>query len=97
MARKGIPACTVDPARAWVTPAQFLPGFDYEALTGLNTWSPFDQALLIETLGTAIIATHSQAGNHRHHAVRVLKERGSLRMLNALVTSRGDARSTTRD
>lgn len=78
--------CTVEP----LTPAQLLPGFDPTRLSPDNTWSPFDQALLVERLGKAIIATHSQSGRQGHHAVRVLKERGSLRMLKALVTIEGN-------
>lgn len=79
------PSCSIEP----LTPAQLLPRFDPTRLSPANTWSPFDQALLVERLGKAIIATHSQSGMQGHHAVRVLKERGSLRMLKALVTIEG--------
>ena len=79
------PSCTIDP----LIPAQAVPGFDATRLGPANTWSPFDQALLVEKLGKAIIATHSQSGIQGHHAVRVLRERGSLSMLKALVTIEG--------
>jgi hypothetical protein len=71
-----------------------LPGSTCETcvpqnISPANTWSPFDQALLVERLGKAIIATHSQSGIQGHHAVRVLRERGSLKKLKALITLEG--------
>ena len=54
-----------------------------------NTWTPQDMALLVEKLGGAIVATHSQSGIMGHHMVRILKERGHLDMLKALITIEG--------
>ena len=70
-------------------PGSICPTCNPLTLSPANTWSPFDQALLVEKLGKAIIATHSQSGIQGHHAVRVLRERGSLSKLKALVTIEG--------
>ena len=45
-------------------------------LSPANTWTPQNLALLVERLGGAIVATHSQSGIMGHHMVRILKERG---------------------
>lgn len=79
------PSCKIEP----LIPAQLVPGFNPTLIAPANTWSPFNQALLVEKLGKAIIATHSQSGIQGHHAVRVMKERGSLGKLKALVTIEG--------
>jgi hypothetical protein len=47
-------------------------------LSPANTWTPQNLALLVERLGGAIVATHSQSGMMGHHMVRILKERGKL-------------------
>lgn len=54
-----------------------------------NTWTPMDLALLVEKLGGAVVATHSQSGIMGHHMVRILKERGHLELLKGLVTIEG--------
>ncbi|MSV34090.1 MAG: hypothetical protein EXQ47_00630 [Bryobacterales bacterium] len=54
-----------------------------------NTWTPLDLALLVEKLGGAVVATHSQSGAMGHHMVRILKERGHLGLLKGLVTIEG--------
>lgn len=54
-----------------------------------NTWTPMDLALLVEKLGGAVVATHSQSGAMGHHMVRILKERGHLDLLKGLVTIEG--------
>jgi hypothetical protein len=54
-----------------------------------NTWTPLDLALLVEKLGGAVVATHSQSGAMGHHMVRILKERGHLDLLKGLVTIEG--------
>ena len=54
-----------------------------------NTWTPMDLALLVEKLGGAVVATHSQSGIMGHHMVRILKERGHLDLLKGLVTIEG--------
>jgi hypothetical protein len=54
-----------------------------------NTWTPMDLALLVEKLGGAVVATHSQSGIMGHHMVRILKERGHLDLLKGLITIEG--------
>ena len=58
-------------------------------LTPANTWTPQNLALLVERLGGAIVATHSQSGIMGHHAVRILKERGRADLVKALITVEG--------
>jgi hypothetical protein len=48
-----------------------------------------DLALLVERLGGAVVATHSQSGIMGHHMVRILKERGHLDLLKGLITIEG--------
>jgi len=48
-----------------------------------------DLALLVEKLGGAVVATHSQSGIMGHHMVRILKERGHLNLLKGLITIEG--------
>jgi hypothetical protein len=59
------------------------------ALSPANTWTPQNLALLVERLGGAIIATHSQSGIMGHHMVRILKERGRLDLVKGLITIEG--------
>jgi len=54
-----------------------------------NTWTPQNLALLVERLGGAIVATHSQSGIMGHHMVRILKERGHLDLVKGLITIEG--------
>ena len=58
-------------------------------LSPANTWTPQNLALLVERLGGAIIATHSQSGIMGHHAARILKEKGKLGLLKGLITIEG--------
>jgi hypothetical protein len=58
-------------------------------LSPANTWTPMDLALLVEKLGGAVVATHSQSGIMGHHMVRILKERGHLDLLKGLITIEG--------
>ena len=58
-------------------------------LSPANTWTPRDLALLVEKLGGAIVATHSQSGIMGHHMVRILKERGHLDLVKGLITIEG--------
>ena len=60
-----------------------------QQLSPANTWTPQALALLVEKLGGAIIATHSQSGIMGHHAARILKERGHLDLLKGLITIEG--------
>jgi hypothetical protein len=59
------------------------------ALSPANTWTPQNLALLVERLGGAIVATHSQSGIMGHHMVRILKERGNLDLVKGLITIEG--------
>lgn len=54
-----------------------------------NTWTPQALATLVEKLGGAVVATHSQSGIMGHHMVRILKERGHLDLLKGLITIEG--------
>jgi len=54
-----------------------------------STWTPQALALLVERLGGAIVATHSQSGIMGHHMVRILKERGHADLVKALITVEG--------
>ena len=62
---------------------------DPKEIAPANTWTPMDLALLVEKLGGAIVATHSQSGIMGHHMARILKERGHLDMLKGLITIEG--------
>ena len=59
------------------------------ALSPANTWTPQALALLVEKLGGAVVATHSQSGIMGHHMARILKERGHLDLLKGLITIEG--------
>jgi hypothetical protein len=58
-------------------------------INAANTWTPLALADLVERLGGAIVATHSQSGSMGHHMVRILKERGHLDMVKGLITIEG--------
>jgi hypothetical protein len=62
---------------------------DPQTLSPANTWTPMNLAALVERLGGAIVATHSQSGIMGHHMTRILKERGHLNLLKALITIEG--------
>ena len=62
---------------------------DPKEIAPANTWTPRDLADLVEKLGGAVVATHSQSGIMGHHMVRILKERGHLDMLKGLITIEG--------
>jgi hypothetical protein len=62
---------------------------DPQTLTPANTWTPQNLAALVERLGGAIVATHSQSGIMGHHMARILKERGRLDLLKGLITLEG--------
>jgi hypothetical protein len=59
------------------------------ALAPANTWTPQNLALLVERLGGAIVATHSQSGIMGHHMLRILKERGHQDLVKGLITIEG--------
>src|SRR5687767_7446810 len=58
-------------------------------LSPANTWTPQNLALLVERLGGAIVATHSQSGIMGHHMIRILKERGHANLVKGLITVEG--------
>ena len=60
-----------------------------QELPPANTWTPQNLALLVERLGGAIVATHSQSGIMGHHMVRILKERGRADLVKGLITVEG--------
>jgi hypothetical protein len=60
-----------------------------QQLSPANTWTPQNLALLVERLGGAIVATHSQSGIMGHHMVRILKEKGKLDLVKGLITIEG--------
>jgi len=60
-----------------------------------NTWTPLALADLVEKLGGAIVATHSQSGSMGHHMVRILKERGRLDLVKGLITIEGSCSMPT--
>jgi len=62
---------------------------DPQTISPANTWTPQNLAMLVEKLGGAIVATHSQSGIMGHHMVRILKERGHLDLLKGLITIEG--------
>jgi len=70
-------------------PGSNCPTCNPQALSPANTWTPQNLALLVERLGGAIVATHSQSGIMGHHMVRILKEHGNLSLLKGLITIEG--------
>jgi hypothetical protein len=64
------------------------------AVSALNTWTPRALAELVEGLGGAVVATHSQSGSIGMHTVRVLKEHGTLSMLKGLIQDEGSCAMT---
>jgi len=62
---------------------------DPHEIAPANTWTPQALADLVEKLGGAVVATHSQSGIMGHHMVRILKERGHLDLLKGLITIEG--------
>jgi hypothetical protein len=70
-------------------PGSICPTCDPKELSPANTWTPEDLASLVEKLGGAVVATHSQSGIMGHHMVRILKERGHLGLLKGLITIEG--------
>jgi len=65
-----------------------------QSVSGLNTWTPRALAELVEGLGGAVVATHSQSGAIGHHMARVLKEHGTLGLLKGLITIEGSCALT---
>jgi hypothetical protein len=70
-------------------PASTCSTCDPTTIAPANTWTPLALADLVEKLGGAVVATHSQSGIMGHHMVRILKERGHLDLLKGLITIEG--------
>jgi len=70
-------------------PGSICPTCEPKEIAPANTWTPQNLASLVEMLGGAIVATHSQSGMMGHHMVRILKERGKLNLLKGLITIEG--------
>ena len=70
-------------------PGSMCPTCTPQNLSPANTWTPQNLALLVERLGGAIVATHSQSGIMGHHMARILKEHGKLNLLKGLITIEG--------
>ena len=64
------------------------------AISALTTWTPRAVAELVEGLGGAVVATHSQSGVIGMHTVRVLKEHGKLDLLKGLIQDEGSCAMT---
>jgi hypothetical protein len=64
------------------------------AIIAANTWSPRDLATLVERLGGAIVATHSQSVTQGNHMVRILREDGKLNLLKGLISLEGNCSLT---
>jgi hypothetical protein len=63
-------------------------------VNNVNTWTPRALAQLVEGLGGAVVATHSQSGSIGHHMARILKEHGNLKLLKGLITIEGSCSLT---
>ena len=70
-------------------PASLCPTCDPQEIPPASTGTPRALADLVEKLGGAVVATHSQSGIMGHHMVRILKERGHLNLLKGLITIEG--------
>ena len=67
---------------------------DPKELPPSSTWTPQNLAALVEKLGGAVVATHSQSGIMGHHMLRLLKERGQANLLKGLITLEGSCSLT---
>ncbi|HUS97155.1 MAG TPA: hypothetical protein VMX97_10480, partial [Hyphomicrobiaceae bacterium] len=70
-------------------PGSECPGCDPTTLSSANTWSPRAIADLVERLGGGILAPHSQSVPQILHAVRVLRDRGSLHLIKGIIIPEG--------
>jgi hypothetical protein len=70
-------------------PGSICPSCTPTLLNATNTWTPRALATLVEGLGGAIVATHSQSGQIGMNMVRVLREDGKLDMLKGLIQVEG--------
>ena len=72
-------------------PGSTCPSCVPTTLNSTNTWTPKALAELVEGLGGAVVATHSQSGQIGMNMVRVLREHGKLNMLKGLIQIEGGA------
>jgi len=70
-------------------PGSTCPSCSPTAIAAQNTWTPRDLASLVERLGGAVVAVHSQSGREGYHMVRMLKEDGKLNLLKGLINVEG--------
>jgi hypothetical protein len=70
-------------------PGSTCPACVPQTIPPTGTWTPAALADLVERLGGAVVATHSQSGIMGHHMTRILKERGKVDLLKALITIEG--------
>jgi hypothetical protein len=70
-------------------PSSECPSCSPTTLNSTNTWTPRALATLVENLGGAVVATHSQSGQIGMNMVRILKEDGKLGMLKGLIQIEG--------
>jgi hypothetical protein len=75
-------------------PGSTCPGCTPTNVNSANTWTPKALAELVEELGGAVVATHSQSGSMGHHTARILKEHGKLNLLKGLITIEGSCSLT---
>ncbi|MGH8503152.1 MAG: hypothetical protein ACREVE_11905 [Gammaproteobacteria bacterium] len=70
-------------------PGSECPRCSNPELNATVTWTPRALAELIEGLGGAVLAVHSQGGQILHHTVRVLKKEGNLDLLKGALNIEG--------
>ena len=70
-------------------PGSECPSCNPTTLNATNTWTPKALAELVEGLGGAVVATHSQSGQIGMNMVRILREKGKLSMLKGLIQIEG--------
>jgi hypothetical protein len=75
-------------------PGSICPTCVPPAVNSVNTWTPRALAQLVEGIGGAVVATHSQSGTIGHHMARILKEHGNLDLLKGLITIEGSCSLT---
>jgi hypothetical protein len=72
-------------------PGSICPSCVPTTVSAANTWTPRALATLVEGLGGAVVATHSQSGSMGMNMVRILREDGKLNMLKGLIQIEGGA------
>jgi len=75
-------------------PTGQCPTCDPQTIQPDDWWTPKAVAELVEGIGGAVVATHSQSGIMGHHLARVLKEHGNLDLLKGLITIEGSCSFT---